>query len=203
MDHLKSSFTINDYIFDSNSFKSGLVYLVDDDNSILELLEDLISISGLKIKKFNNAKVALDNINIDRPDVIITDINMPKLNGLKFHEICKNQGLFIPFIFLSGYTNEETLHHCVKFNAFAAMEKPFISNDLIVTCLRAVEEHRTQKLLEKSLNTILYQFADLDNVLRYHNCDDIRNSLKFEIENIMHLKKKLNSLKIPSNPQSV
>lgn len=96
------------------SLKNGPIILVEDDLDDQSFIIDALQILGVQneVKTFENGQKALDFLKITdkQPFMIISDVNLPVMNGLQFkHEIQKNEYLkskSIPFIFLS--TSAET-----------------------------------------------------------------------------------------------
>ncbi len=82
---------------------------------------------------FNNGMDALVHLQAGHiPDIIISDINTPMLNGVKFLEQVKSSGYFnaIPVIILSGEDNTETRVKCLEIGADDFVVKPFNPREL-------------------------------------------------------------------------
>jgi CheY-like chemotaxis protein len=107
--------------------------LADDSITIQKVVELVLAEEGFEIKAVNNGEEALAAIETFQPDVVLADIEMPKMNGyqlcekLKAHPLTKN----VPVILLSGAfepLDEELARH-VKADSFVI--KPFESQELI------------------------------------------------------------------------
>ena len=107
--------------------------LADDSITIQKVVELVLAEEGFEIKAVNNGEEALAAIETFKPDVVLADIEMPKMNGyqlcekLKAHPVTKN----VPVILLSGAfepLDEELARH-VKADSFVI--KPFESQELI------------------------------------------------------------------------
>jgi CheY-like chemotaxis protein len=113
--------------------KSKTILTIDDDYSIRELLEILLSRKYSVVGKENgfDAMVWMDSGNI--PDLIIADFQMPKINGLEFLQKIRKSGFYrdVPIIFLSGIVDEELKSLCFKSGAKDFLRKPFNPNVLI------------------------------------------------------------------------
>jgi len=82
---------------------------------------------------FNNGLDALSHLQAGHiPDIIISDLNTPLLNGVKFLEQVKNSGFFntIPVVILSGEDNTDTRIKCLEIGAEDFVVKPFNPREL-------------------------------------------------------------------------
>src|SRR5699024_5064869 len=96
------------------------VLMVDDEFMILKGLERMIDWEGLGLQlaaTASHGEEALAVINQQSIDIIITDINMPRLSGIEFIEQVKNQEHRIEFIFISGYEKFEYVKSGISLGA--------------------------------------------------------------------------------------
>lgn len=130
--------------------KPELVLLVvDDEEDILEILKETLAGTCDKIVAASNGRVALDIVMKGlRPDAILSDLNMPKLNGLQLLEELNQLGINAPFIFLSGYGSGPTIAASVSLGGFSFMEKPFDLDELKKTVEFGLETGSKIKELE-------------------------------------------------------
>ena len=173
----------------------GVVYIVDDEPEIVKLLSMMVEDAGLKALGFTSALDALAVLGEERPDCILSDINMPQLNGLQFLEKIDEVNPDIPLIFISAYITKEAMMEGLGYGAYGFVEKPFDEKHVINLTRNAVKKHRAIKLLAKSINYILYQFSDLDNYLKETGKDSIRNVLKEDLETILKQRDMLKQVK--------
>ncbi len=82
----------------------GQILIVDDDPLIIKLLEKKLTKAGFKIDSANDGQQALEKIHQFKPDIIISDIMMPHLDGYQLHRSLrqKPETAAIPFIFMSA-----------------------------------------------------------------------------------------------------
>jgi CheY-like chemotaxis protein len=91
--------------------------LVVEDNKILrDSLSDLLELEGYQVISANNGRRALEVMELTTPDLVLSDIAMPEMDGITFFHTVRTQAGWqnIPFIFISAYS--------VKFEVAAAQE---------------------------------------------------------------------------------
>ncbi len=109
------------------------VLMVDDEFMILKGLERMIDWEGLGLQlaaTASHGEEALAVINQQSIDIIITDINMPRLSGIEFIEQVKNQEHRIEFIFISGYEKFEYVKSGISLGASDYLLKPIDRDEL-------------------------------------------------------------------------
>ncbi|HTW71850.1 MAG TPA: response regulator, partial [Acetobacteraceae bacterium] len=87
----------------SMSPAASVVYVVDDDISVRESLELMITAAGWKPQIFASAQDFLSHPRIFTPSCLILDVNLPDLNGLELQKRIAADRVAMPIIFLTGY----------------------------------------------------------------------------------------------------
>lgn len=120
---------------------------------------------------------------------------MPGITGVEFtkkiHEIDSD----IPVILNSAYITKDTVLEALSYGAYGFIEKPFKDAKVLSIVTASVKKHMAMKLLNKSINFILYQFSDLDQFLKKEGKETIRMTLKKDLQQILEQKKELQNLK--------
>ena len=116
------------------------VLVIEDDIPLCWLLEKILQ-SKYNVMIMSNGMEAwswLSDGNI--PDLIISDIKMPSLDGIELLENISNSGLFknIPVIILSGYEDAAKRKQCLDLGAFTYLVKPFEPQSLVTEVDRAL-----------------------------------------------------------------
>lgn len=102
--------------------------LVIDDDASLRMLLDIMLKQHYQVVTVENGYEALYWLeNNEIPDLIIADINMPRIDGIKFINHLKKSGYYrnIPVIVLSGYYDDEVKAKCMEAGVEDFMLKPF------------------------------------------------------------------------------
>lgn len=173
----------------------GLVFIVDDEQDILDILENFIGGANFHVKTFLRAEEALVELKEHAPDMILSDLSMPGMDGLKFSREIRKSNINVPIIMVSGNLSKEKVLELLRFDIFGFIEKPFKENDVIEICERALELSQLNNLLNKSINYIMYQFSDLDVYLKSAGKENIRLALKEELKQIIRIQNELHDKK--------
>ena len=114
------------------------IWVVDDDVSIGWVLEKALSRSGYLVKVFRGVKPLLMALKSERPHVVISDIQMPGVDGLKLLELLHENFPAIPVIIMTAYSDFETTISSYKKGAFEYLAKPFDINQALALVDQAV-----------------------------------------------------------------
>lgn len=124
------------------SFEDLSVLVVEDSNSIRQLICSTLKKHGFqRVFEAVDGKDALDKAGIQPPDLIISDLNMPRVNGFEFlkavlgHSVLKT----IPFVVLTSETDDETFKQTMKMGAADFIKKPFTETDFMIKIRSIVE----------------------------------------------------------------
>ena len=103
------------------------VVVIDDDYPIRLLLQKVLE-SSYEVSSFNNVAKAVDHMTRNgNPDIIITDIKLPVIDGKDFIKNMKTSGRFgsIPIVVVSSWNDENVKVECSEAGADAYIPKPF------------------------------------------------------------------------------
>jgi signal transduction histidine kinase len=132
---------------DAQPLRRATVLLVEDDHFLLEGLRELLDISEDKYKFHvllaENGQVALEILHQNQPDLIISDIMMPVMDGYELlTQVRKNQDwLHIPLIFLSAKGERQDVHHGRRQGAEQYITKPYDSDEMLKLVITQLDRH--------------------------------------------------------------
>jgi len=115
------------------------VYVIDDDESIRELLTWLMKRNAIRVEAFPNARSFLKSYRPGAPGCLVLDLYMPGMSGLDLQQYLKETGIEMPVIFLSGRADVPKAVAAVKSGAIDFIEKPFDYRrivELVRECIR-------------------------------------------------------------------
>ena len=105
------------------------VLVVDDDISSLLVLKGMLELLGYSVVTARNGLEALDILKVKKPDIVITDVVMPEMDGLTLANNVREMYKNIPVIVVSGYSFERSMNGFV-FKGFYALQKPVSLKEL-------------------------------------------------------------------------
>lgn len=132
---------------------SATIHAIDDDEVILKVLADVLLSydENYNIKTFLDPLEYIDAVDPeDPPDVIVSDIMMPKLDGIKMLQLLKEKGINRPFIVISGMATKVHALNALNLGAYGMLEKPFEEASL-VNCIKEGITYTKGFLLTKKL----------------------------------------------------
>ena len=115
--------------------------LVDDDPRLRKLLERFLTNGGYSVTSAGDGAEALLCLGVDRFDAIISDINMPNLDGMEFLDVLTQKGIELPVVFLTGSQESEVEARAFEMGAADFIRKP-VRKDVLLARLARLALHR-------------------------------------------------------------
>lgn len=165
--------------------QKGRVMIIDDEPEILDIISSQLTDQKFEVFAFSDPDQALQKLHQIRPDVVLSDYQMPKKTGLDFLKEVKKTNQQLPVVFLSGYLNTDVLVEMLNLGAYGAIEKPMSPSRVISICSAAVKQYKSIKLLNQSMNHIVRYYSEIDSVLREQGKEDLRAQMNSSIEELL------------------
>ena len=120
------------------------ILIVDDDLILRQVLQNSLEQKGYQVISVGSAKEALTKFNQDIPDIVVSDVSMPKMDGFEFCRQLRSQtsGKLIPFIFLSAKDELEDRIQGHTIGADGYLTKPFEMKELLANIEALIERSR-------------------------------------------------------------
>ncbi|MEQ8330229.1 MAG: sigma-54 dependent transcriptional regulator [Longimicrobiales bacterium] len=115
------------------------ILLVDDETGILDTLKILFKGEGYDVVVANSGKAALHTLEVERPDIVLSDIRMPGAGGLDVMAKVREVDPQIPVILMTAQASLQTAVRAVNEGAYYYLQKPFANDELLAICRRAAE----------------------------------------------------------------
>jgi len=152
--------------------KHPTVLIVDDEKLMRVLLSKIIEGIGYQPVMCEGAKEALEQMNIELPDLIISDVAMPDMDGYEFCELVKNEPRTrdIPFIFVSAVISDQEKVKGLRLGAVDYITKPYVKEEVQIR----IQTHMKFRLMQEQLEQNNYQL----NVMVKKQMQVIENAKK-------------------------
>lgn len=146
----------------STTSDSSIVYVIDDDQSVRDSLEDLLASVGLQAMVFSSAAEFLRAKRPDAPACIVLDIRMPGMSGLDFQDEMIRMGLKIPVIFITGHGDIQMSVRAMKAGAVEFLTKPFRDQDLLDAIQHSIVIDRENQAASRAMNELQARYQSLN-----------------------------------------
>ena len=113
--------------------EKGRILVVDDEENVLNVLTEYLTSKGYKIDPYSSSEAALVALKKNENHVMITDLKMPKIDGIQLIKYIQQEYLNTLGIVLTGYGSLETAISAMNHGAFAYILKPFKFEELLST----------------------------------------------------------------------
>jgi len=117
------------------------VWVVDDDQSVRWVLEKALRQAGMEPRSFERAELLLDAIGRDAPDVLMTDVRMPGMDGLTLLERLSEGHPELPIIVMTAHTDLDNAVAAYRGGAFEYLPKPFDLDEAAALVEKAVRRN--------------------------------------------------------------
>jgi two-component system response regulator AtoC len=139
------------------------VLVVDDEENLRVVLRTLLRRHGYEVETAPSGDEALTLVDSFGPDVVLTDVRMPKMGGLDLLATLKAKGNEATVIVMSAYGNMDLAVEAMKAGAYDYVQKPF-KPDEVVLALRKAEERESLRRENRVLR---------DEIRKEHRFEDI------------------------------
>ena len=115
------------------------ILLVDDEAGILDTLEILFRSEGYEVAVANSGRAALEKLEAEKPDLVLSDIRMPGAGGLDVLNRAREVDPELPVILMTAQASLSSAMRAVNEGAYYYLQKPFANDELLAICRRATE----------------------------------------------------------------
>ena len=140
------------------------VLVVDDEENIRLVLKTLLKRHGYEVEVADGGDAALAMVDTFRPDVILTDVRMPRMNGMDLLASLKAKQSPATVIVMSAYGSVDLALEAMKAGAYDYVGKPF-KPDEIVLALRKAEERETLRRENRALKEQIQKESQFESIL--------------------------------------
>jgi FixJ family two-component response regulator len=138
-----------------------VVFLVDDDASVREAVDDLLTSVGVDVRAFGSIQEFLQSRRPDVPGCIVLDVRLPGTSGLEFQRGLAESGIRLPIIFISGHGDIDMSVRAMKLGAVEFLTKPLREQELLDAIQVAVERDRVRRREDSAVAELRARFGSL------------------------------------------
>ena len=135
--------------------------IIDDDQEIIEALSEMLDLEGFRVQSFLKPEKALETLHKNSSVVVLSDVKMPKMDGLSVLAKIQQLDKEIPVLLMSGHGDIPMAIEAMKEGAYDFLEKPLQPEHLLAQLQRAVDKRRLV-LENRSLKHNLEQQTGLE-----------------------------------------
>ncbi len=121
------------------------VLIVDDESTIIDSLEGILSDDGFEVMHAYNGYEALKKIEAESPDIVLLDIWMPGMDGIDTLKEIKKMSPNLPVVMITGHGSIESAVDATKSGAFDFLEKPLSIDKVMVTISNALNFRKLEE----------------------------------------------------------
>lgn len=158
------------------------ILIIDDEKDILELLSKVLKSEGYNIITASNGREGIDKFFEYNPDLILTDVRMPVMDGLDFLREVKSKLTDTEVIILTGHSDEATAVDCLRYGAYDYFRKPLEDIEILLTAVRRVLDKKQLEVKNRSLVKQLEELSIKDPLTGIFNYRHLQVCFDDEIE---------------------
>jgi FixJ family two-component response regulator len=115
-----------------------VVYVVDDESSMLEVIPELLGELDVQVKTYQTGEALLKETSFAHRGCFLLDNVMPGQSGLEIQEVLNERAVYLPCVFMSGHSEYDDVVQAVQHGAIAFLQKPFTKDQLVETVRSAI-----------------------------------------------------------------
>ncbi|MBI4591784.1 MAG: response regulator [Candidatus Rokubacteria bacterium] len=131
--------------------------VVDDEADMRWLLTGLLRDEGFEVAAAESAQAALEQLTREPPDVVLLDLKMPGVDGLRVLEEAKVVAPHIPVVMVTAYGDLPSAAQAMRLGAYDYLTKPFDNDEILLSVRRALERRELEaaRLKAAKVSTLL------------------------------------------------
>ena len=148
------------------------ILVIEDEDLVRQSYEDMLSFFGYEVESVPNGREGMSRITKNDYDIVITDLNMPEMNGIEVLKYIKKKKPYIEVIVITGYATLENAIEAMKVGAYDYFAKPVDIEHVRIVLSKCVQQIQSRKENEelrsltqrlKELNELKDKFITITN----------------------------------------
>ncbi|MCP4683926.1 MAG: response regulator [bacterium] len=144
------------------------IIIVDDEEMVLTSISSFLALeTEYQVETFTAATKALEYIESNEIDLVISDYLMPEMDGISFLAKVREMKPEVPRIILTGYADKENAIKAInEVGLYQYIEKPWDNEDILIVLRNGLEKLQLMKKLQTKVDEINKAYADLQGLHR-------------------------------------
>jgi FixJ family two-component response regulator len=122
-----------------------VVFLVDDEPSILDALSRMLRVEGFAVRTWNSGVKFLQEHQTEIPGCLVADVRMPGLDGLELQRALRNSGSERPIVFVTGQGDIPMTVQAMKAGAVSLLSKPVRGTEFVAAVREAISKDESMR----------------------------------------------------------
>lgn len=128
------------------------ILLVDDEEALLRVLGRTLSNAGFDVVTAGDGREAMEAFEAGEFDLVISDITMPRMNGIELLRAVRERNIDIPVVLMTASPLVESAMEAVEYGATRYLSKPIDTRSLVASAERAVHLHKIARLKRQAMD---------------------------------------------------
>ncbi len=167
--------------------------VVDDDENTLTVVREALVQEGYSVETATSAKEGLELIKRIRPHLVISDHDMPELNGLEMLKKLRQEQNYVTLIFMSGRSDSQLVSLALKTGADDFIRKPFRFDEFLARVEAALRNNDIHKELREA-NEKLQEMVERDYLTGLFNMRSMYERIDFELKRAKRFKRNMSAV---------
>jgi DNA-binding NtrC family response regulator len=150
----------------AESKNNSRIVVVDDEEMVVASLSSFLNLeTEYQVQTFTSARDAIEYIEKEQVDVVVSDYLMPEMDGISFLAKVRDIKPEIPRIILTGYADKENAIKAInEVGLFQYIEKPWNNDDLLLIIRNALEKRELMRRLQEKIGEINSAYSELQGL---------------------------------------
>jgi len=119
--------------------KKPVLLLIDDEESLVETLSVLLKREGFEVVSALTGAEGVDRFNEAKPDIVLTDVRMPKMDGVEVLQSLRERDPHVPIVLMTAQASLQSAIQAVNLGATHYVQKPFVNEELLAILRRSLQ----------------------------------------------------------------
>lgn len=147
------------------------ILLVEDESDLRLIISDVLRDDGYEVLNASNGLEGLKKVKEENPDIVVTDVMMPQMDGFTLVKEIREFNSQIPILFLTAKSSIEDIEEGFETGANDYIKKPFELRELIIRIKALLRKYIRPEIEEHIYEIGNYQFNSTSQILKFENLE--------------------------------